>query len=41
MEKNIWIIWPWYKMHTKYLKVILGKKASKDYVFRERFTNEC
>lgn len=39
-EENIKSVRPGYGMHPKYLKDILGKKASKNYLFGERFTNE-
>jgi pseudaminic acid synthase len=39
-KENIRSIRPGYGMHPKYLKDVLGKKASKNYFFGERFTNE-
>ena len=36
-EKNIRSVRPGYGMHPKYLKDILGKKATRDYKFGERF----
>jgi len=36
-EENIRSVRPGYGMHPKYLKDILGKKATKDYEFGERF----
>ena len=37
-QENIKSIRPGYEMHPKYLKNILGKKATKDYEFGERFS---
>ncbi len=37
-EENIRSVRPGYGMHPKHLKEVLGKKATKDYAFAERFT---
>ena len=39
-EENIRTVRPGYGMHPKYLKEILGKVATKDYEFGERFKSE-
>jgi len=39
-EENIRSVRPGYGMHPKYLKEILGKVATKDYEFGERFKSE-
>ena len=38
-EDNIKSVRPFYGLHPKYLKDILGKKAKKDYKFADRFEN--
>jgi len=38
-EENIRSVRPGYGLHPKYLKDILGTKATKDFTFGERFTN--
>ena len=38
-EENIKSVRPFYGLHTKYLKDILGKKAKKDYKFGSRVEN--
>jgi len=37
-QENIRSVRPGYGMHPKYLKDVLGKKATQDYAFAERFT---
>jgi pseudaminic acid synthase len=39
-EKNIKSVRPGYGMHPKYLKDVLGKTATKDYMFGDRFNLE-
>jgi pseudaminic acid synthase len=39
-EENIRSVRPGYGMHPKYLKEVLGKVATKDYEFGERFKSE-
>jgi pseudaminic acid synthase len=38
-EENIKSVRPFYGLHPKYLKNILGKKAKKDYKFGSRVEN--